>query len=68
MQARKGDHLTYLFLPQVASGKAFSGNMIDTLLYQAYQKPHIINVFRQLVGCRDVEGSGFLWKVCLFNN
>lgn len=61
--ARKIDHLTYLFLPQVASGKAFSSSMLDTLLYQAYQKPHIVNVFRQLIGCLQVEKSGFLWKV-----
>ena len=66
LQARKIDHLTYLFLPQVASGKAFSSSMLDTLLYQAYQKPHIVNVFRQLIGCLQVEKSGFLWKVCMY--
>ncbi|XP_019852945.1 PREDICTED: potassium channel subfamily T member 2-like [Amphimedon queenslandica] len=65
--ARKVDHLTYLFLPQFASSKAFSSSMLDTLLYQSYQKPYIIKLFRQLLGCTQVKGSGFLWKVPVNN-
>jgi potassium channel subfamily T protein 1 len=60
---RKGDHLTYLFLPQVSSSKAYSSSMLDTLLYQSVTKPHIITLFRQLLGCHQVDGSGFIWKV-----
>ncbi len=34
LQARRTDHLTYLFVPQFAAGLAFCSSMLDTLLYQ----------------------------------
>ena len=65
-QVRRGDHLTYLFLPPFASAKAFSSTMLDTLLYQAFLKPNIIDLYRQLLGCTQTEESGYLWRVRLF--
>ena len=57
-------HFWYsLLLPQFVAGKTFTSSMLDTLLYQAYQKPYIVQLFRQLLGCSQVEGSGFIWKV-----
>ena len=30
---------------------------------QTYDKPYLVDLVRQLLGCRQVQGSGFLWKV-----
>ncbi|XP_064392695.1 potassium channel subfamily T member 1-like [Halichondria panicea] len=62
---RKGDHLTYLFVPQFAGGRVFCPSMLDTLLYQAHVKPYIVELMRQLLGCKAEEDSGYLWHVPL---
>ncbi len=37
--------------------------MIDTLLYQAFGKPYLIEFIRLLIGLDHVEGSGSLTSV-----
>ena len=85
LQIRKGDHLTYLFVPQFAGGRVFCPSMLDTLLYQArpptsqctpsplpppthtqaYVKPYIVDFVRQLLSCKQVDDSGYLWHISL---
>ncbi|XP_062514893.1 potassium channel subfamily T member 2-like isoform X2 [Corticium candelabrum] len=57
------DHMTYMFRPAFAAGNVFTASMLDTLLYQSYVKPWIIPLVEQLLGCRQVNGSGFLWQI-----
>jgi hypothetical protein len=57
------DHMTYMFRPAFAAGIVFTASMLDTLLYQSYVKPWIITLIEQLLGCQNVNGSGFLWQV-----
>lgn len=63
IQVERGDHLTYLFQPQFAAGRAFCASMLDTMLYQSHSKPYIIGLMRQLLGCQQVKDSAYLWKV-----
>lgn len=62
-QVQRGDHLTYLFQPQFAAGRAFCASMLDTMLYQSHSKPYIIELMEQLLGCQQVKDSAYLWKV-----
>lgn len=34
-----------------------------SLCLQSYVKPWIITLIEQLLGCRNINGSGFLWQV-----
>ena len=57
------DHMTYMFRPAFASGAVFTASMLDTLLFQSYIKDWIVELVYQLLGCQQVNGSGFLWQV-----
>lgn len=46
-----------------AAGNVFSASMIDTLLYQTFGKPYLIELIRLLIGLTQSEGSGNLTSV-----
>jgi potassium channel subfamily T protein 1 len=46
-----------------AAGNIFFASMVDTLLYQAYYKPYIIEFVRLLVGMNQLDNFGYLKKV-----
>ena len=41
--------------------------MIDSLLYQAYGKPYLIDLVRLLIGLDQNEGSGNLTSVSILH-
>lgn len=46
-----------MFRIPFASGNVFSASMIDTLLYQAYGKPYLIELLRLLIGISQTPGN-----------
>eukprot|EP00731_Ephydatia_muelleri_P023902 Em0016g173a len=62
---KKGDHLSYILAPQFVSARVFCTRMMDGLLYQVHVKPYMIELIRQLLGCKQVEGSGYLESIPL---
>jgi potassium channel subfamily T protein 1 len=63
MKKEKSSKLMYMYRTPFASGNVFSASMIDTLLYQAYGKPFLIEFFRLLIGISQIDGSGNLTSV-----
>jgi hypothetical protein len=63
MEKEKCSKLMYMHRTQFSSGSVFSASMIDTLLYQAFGKPYLIEFIRQLIGISQTEGSGNLSSV-----
>jgi potassium channel subfamily T protein 1 len=53
----------YMFRLPFASGNVFSPLMIDTLLYQTFGKPYLIELIRLLIGVSHQNGSGNLTSV-----
>lgn len=65
MEKEKCSKLMYMHRTQFSSGSVFSASMIDTLLYQAFGKPYLIEFIRQLIGISQTEGSGNLSSIPL---
>lgn len=55
------NHLMYS--QPFASGHIFFASFMDTLLYQAYYKPYIIEFIRLLIGIDQYDDSEYLRKV-----
>lgn len=53
----------YMLRLPFASGNVFSASMIDTLLYQTFGKPYLIELIRLLIGISQTSGSGNLTSV-----
>ena len=49
-------NMPYMFRLPFASGNVFSASMIDTLLYQAFGKPYLIELMRLLIGISQTTG------------
>jgi potassium channel subfamily T protein 1 len=52
-----------MFRLPFASGNVFSASMIDTLLYQTFGKPYLIELIRLLIGISQTPGSGNITSV-----
>ena len=64
MEREKGcSNLIYMHRTPFSSGSVFSASMIDTLLYQAFCKPFLIEFIRLLIGISQTDGSGNLTSV-----
>ena len=63
---KEGSNMAYMYRLPFASGNVFSASMIDTLLYQTFGKPYLIELIRLLIGLGQNEGSGNLTSVRLF--
>ena len=59
----KGSQIAYLFRLPFASGSVFSAAMLDTLLYQSFIKPYLIEIVRLMIGIDQAPGSGYLSSV-----
>lgn len=57
--------MAYMFRLPFASGHVFSASMIDTLLYQTFGKPYLIELMRLLIGISQTAGSGNLTSIPL---
>jgi potassium channel subfamily T protein 1 len=55
--------MAYMFRLPFASGRVFSANMLDTLLYQAFVKDYLVQFVRLLLGIDQAVGSGYLSSV-----
>ena len=53
----------YMMRTPFASGNVFSASMMDTLLYQTFGKPYLIELIRLLIGISQTPGSGNLTSV-----
>ena len=51
--------MAYMFRLPFAAGNVFSASMIDTLLYQAFGKPYLIELLRLLIGISQSPGKFF---------
>jgi hypothetical protein len=60
-----GSNMAYMFRMPFASGHVFSASMIDTLLYQTFGKPFLIELIRLLIGISQTPGSGNLTSVSI---
>ena len=58
--------MAYIYRLPFASGSVFTESMIDSLLYQTYGKPYLIQLVRLLIGLEQNDGSGNLTSVNLF--
>jgi len=65
MIKEQGSSMSYMFRLPFASGNVFSASMIDTLLYQTFGKPYLIELIRLLIGISQTPGSGNLTSVCM---
>ncbi len=65
MEREKRSRTSYMFRTPFTTGHVFSASMIDTLLYQAFGKPYLIEFMRLLIGIDHFEGSGSLTSVCI---
>jgi len=63
IERMKGSQIAYLFRLPFASGSVFSAAMLDTLLYQSFIKPYLINIVRLMIGIDQAPGSGHLSSV-----
>ena len=61
----QGSSMAYMFRLPFMSGNVFSASMIDTLLYQTYGKPYLIELIRLLIGISQSPGSGNLTSIPL---
>ena len=59
----QGLSMDYMFRLPFSSGNVFSASMIDTLLYQTFGKPYLIELVRLLIGIGQSPGSGNLSSV-----
>ena len=50
-------NMPYMLRLPFASGNVFSASMIDTLLYQAFGKPYLIELMRLLIGISQSPGE-----------
>lgn len=57
------NNMGYMLRQPFASGNVFSASMIDTLLYQTFGKPYLIELIRLLIGISQTPGSGNLTSV-----
>lgn len=64
MEKEKNTKVNYMYKVAFSSGSVFSASMIDTLLYQAFSKPYLIEFVRLLIGINQNDGSGSLSAVC----
>jgi hypothetical protein len=53
----------YMLRQPFAAGNVFSASMIDSLLYQTFGKPYLIELIRLLIGISQTQGSGNLTSV-----
>ncbi|CAF1054179.1 unnamed protein product, partial [Brachionus calyciflorus] len=60
-----GTNMAYMFRLPFAAGNVFSASMIDTLLYQTFGKPYLIELLRLLIGISQIPGSGNLTSIPL---
>ncbi len=65
MTKDQGSNMAYMFRLPFMSGNVFSASMIDTLLYQTFGKPYLIELIRLLIGLSQSPGSGNLTSVSL---
>jgi hypothetical protein len=56
MKKEQSPNIAYMFRLPFASGGVFSASMIDTLLYQTYGKPYLIELIRLLIGLSQTSG------------
>jgi potassium channel subfamily T protein 1 len=63
MEKEKNVKVNYMYKVAFSSGNVFSASMIDTLLYQAFSKPYLIEFVRLLIGINQNDGSGSLSAV-----
>uniref|UniRef100_A0A914XP95 RCK N-terminal domain-containing protein n=1 Tax=Plectus sambesii TaxID=2011161 RepID=A0A914XP95_9BILA len=59
-EKERGSHMSYMFRLPFASGRVFSANMLDTLLYQAFVKDYLVQFVRLLLGIDQDIRSGYL--------
>lgn len=57
-----------MFRLPFASGNVFSASMIDTLLYQTFGKPYLIELIRLLIGISQTPGSGNITSVSPYSD
>lgn len=57
------NNMSYMLRQPFASGNVFSASMMDTLLYQTFGKPYLIELIRLLIGISQTPGSGNLTSV-----
>ena len=57
--------MAYMYRSPFAAGNVFSASMIDSLLYQTFGKPYLIELIRLLLGLNQNDGSGNLTSVCV---
>ena len=48
-----------------SNGNIFFSSMIDTLLYQSYTKPYLIEFVRLLIGINQFDDFGYLKTVII---
>ena len=58
--------MAFFYRLPFASGSVFTESMIDSLLYQTYGKPYLIQLIRLLIGLEQNESSGNLTSVNKF--
>ncbi len=63
MTKDKSSKMSYMYRTPFTTGHVFSASMIDTLLYQAFGKPYLIDFVRLLIGVGKNEKSGNLISV-----
>jgi hypothetical protein len=63
MKKEKNSRISYMYRTPFTTGHVFGASMIDTLLYQAFCKPYLIEFIRLLIGIDHIEGSGNLTSV-----
>jgi hypothetical protein len=52
-----------MFRLPFSAGNVLSASMLDTLLYQTFGKPYLIELIRLLIGISQTPGSGNLTSV-----
>jgi hypothetical protein len=65
MDKEKTINMGYMYRQPFAAGNVFSASMIDTLLYQTFGKPYLIQLIRILIGLQQSDGSGNLTSIPL---
>jgi potassium channel subfamily T protein 1 len=56
---------SYMYRTPFTTGHVFSSSMVDSMLYQSFGKPFLIEFIRLFIGVDHIEGSGSLTSVCI---
>ena len=66
IEKERSSNTEFFYRSPFASGSVFTESMIDSLLYQTYGKPFLIELIRLLIGLEQNDYSGNLTSVNQF--